>query len=91
MVFNYVCILIATSVKFDQSAYSVNERNEKVQIVLVLSNPSSTIITVEVLSTDGSATGKHKYIDGKTSWKIFVWNYFIEMFKRIIFVAYQYP
>ena len=38
--------------------YDVNENNGNVQLVLVLSNPSSTDITVEVLDTDGSTNGE---------------------------------
>ena len=44
---------------FDQSEYSVNEDAGPIQPVLVISNPSSTDITVQVTSTDGSATGKY--------------------------------
>ena len=43
---------------FGQSAYSVNENDEPAQAVLVLSNPSSIDITVEVYNTDGSAFGE---------------------------------
>ena len=43
---------------FEQHIYTVNEADETVQLVLVLSIPSSTDITVEVFSTEGSATGK---------------------------------
>ena len=41
--------------------YNVDEDSGPVQPVLVLSNPSSTSVTVEVLSTDGSAAGKYTY------------------------------
>ena len=37
--------------------YHVNEGSGVVQVALVLSNPSSVDITVEVLNTDESATG----------------------------------
>ena len=47
---------------FSQSAYSVNENDEPAQAVLVLSNPSSSDITVEVFNTDGSATGESVFI-----------------------------
>ena len=50
-------VLVAT-VSFEQQTYNVNEADEKVEPVLVLSNPSSTVITIEVSSTDGLATGK---------------------------------
>ena len=44
---------------FNQSMYSVNEDAGPVQPVLVISNPSSTDITVQVTNTDGSATGEY--------------------------------
>ena len=44
--------------KFNQSTYNVDEDDGPVQPVLLLSNPSSTDITISVFSTDGSATGK---------------------------------
>ena len=43
---------------FNQSMYSVNEDAGPVQPVLVISNPSSTDIIVQVTSTDGFATGE---------------------------------
>ena len=52
----YLCLL-AITVMFGQSKYSVNEHEELSQAVLVLSNPSSTDLTVQVTNTDGSATG----------------------------------
>ena len=44
---------------FSEIIYSVNENAGPAQPVLVLSNPSSSNITVEVLTTDGSATGEY--------------------------------
>ena len=44
---------------FTQTVYYVNEDAGPVQPILVLSNPSSTDITVEVFNTDGSATGEY--------------------------------
>jgi len=46
-------------VRFEQSAYSVDENNGPAQPVLVLDRASSTPITVEVFNTDGSATGEY--------------------------------
>ena len=43
---------------FSQTTYSVDEDDGPAQPVLVLSNPSSTDITVQVTNTDGSATGE---------------------------------
>ena len=44
--------------KYIKSKYKVNENDGQAQPVLVLSNPSSTDITISVFSTDGLATGK---------------------------------
>ena len=44
---------------FSEIIYSANENSGSVQFVLVLSNPSSTDITVQVDNTDGSATGEY--------------------------------
>ena len=44
---------------FDQPTYSVDEDGGPAQPALVLSNSISTNITVEVFSTDGSATGEY--------------------------------
>ena len=43
---------------FNQSTYSVNEDDGSVQPVLVLSNPSSTNITIQVKETSGAATSE---------------------------------
>ena len=51
-------IATAITVSFSQSTYTVGEDDGVVQPVLVLSNPSSTDITVQVISTDNTATGK---------------------------------
>ena len=45
-------------VSFIQSTYSISEDAGPAQPVLVLSNPSSTDITVQVTNTDGTATGE---------------------------------
>ena len=42
---------------FNQSEYSVDEDDGLVTVVLILSNPLSTNITVLVKDSDGSATG----------------------------------
>ena len=55
---DYLFCLIATTMSFAQPTYIVDEADGTVEPVLVLSNPSSSVITVQVFSTDGSATGK---------------------------------
>ncbi|XP_065885723.1 hemicentin-1-like isoform X3 [Dysidea avara] len=47
----------AVTVSFEQSTYNVDEDDGPAQPVLVLSNPSSTNIIVQVFNIDGSATG----------------------------------
>ena len=49
---------VAVSVFFNKSSYNVKENNALVQPVLVLSNPSSIDIAVQVVNTDISATGE---------------------------------
>ena len=51
-------LYIAVTVSFEQSTYSVDEDDGPAQPVLVLSNPSSTNIIVQVFNIDGSATGQ---------------------------------
>ena len=56
--FNYVSLITtAITVSFSQSTYSVNEDDGPVQLVLV-SNPSSTDITVQVRDNSNTATGE---------------------------------
>ena len=58
---NYVnCLYLSDiTVTFSRTTYSVDEDDGPAQPTLVLSNPSSTDITVEVTSRDGSATGEY--------------------------------
>ena len=46
------------SVSFNQPTYSVNESDGMVQLVLLLSNQSTTDITVQVIDSDNSAMSK---------------------------------
>ena len=54
--------MLATTVGFNQSMYHINENDGSVTLTLVLSNLSSFNVIVQVLSTDGSARGKHASI-----------------------------
>ena len=49
---------VAITVEFNQSTYRVTEDDGSIQILLVLSNPSSFVITADVFSTSDSATGE---------------------------------
>ena len=53
-----ILLFVAITVMFNQSTYSVVENAGPARPVLVLSNPSTTDITVQVTNTDGSATGE---------------------------------
>ena len=50
---------VAANVSFTQSTYFVNETENFVQVEMVLSNPSSNNVTVQITSSDMTATGKH--------------------------------
>ena len=52
---------VGATVSFNKSAYRVNEGYGPVQPILVLSNPSSFAITVQVTDTGNTATGKLHY------------------------------
>ena len=56
---NSLFILLAAMMAFSQSLYRINEDDGPADFILVLSNPLSSSLIVKVLSTDGSATGKH--------------------------------
>ena len=55
----HMCFVVDIMVSFSQSTYSVSEDGGLFQIGLVLSNPSSADITVQVTNTDESATGEY--------------------------------
>ena len=61
-IYIYFLIYIAPTVMFEQQIYSVDEDDGLAPPALILSNPSSTDITVQVFSTSVSATGEY-YID----------------------------
>ena len=52
-------ILTAITISFDQITYFVNENNETVELKAILSNPSATNITVQILSSDVTAISKY--------------------------------
>ena len=55
---------VAPTITFNQSTHTINEDDGLVTIVLILSDPSTTDITVQVLTTDGSATGEYGIGEG---------------------------
>ena len=55
------CYFSDITLKFNQSVYSVNEDMKLVKVVLVLSNPISTAITLKINYSDSTASSKHTY------------------------------
>ena len=53
-------LFTAASVKFLESSYRTNEKSN-VQLMLALSNPSSTDVIVNIQSKDTSATGMYMF------------------------------
>ena len=49
---------IVATVTFEQAAYNVSENNTTQLIVLILSKPSSTIISLEVFDVNTTAFGE---------------------------------
>ena len=43
---------------FNQLTYSVNENAGTIQLVVVISEPLSDSITIQIITIDGSATGE---------------------------------
>ena len=58
----YVCFfLVAITIGFDQLIYFVNEDNGTVELMAILSNPSTTDITVQIISSDVTAISKYTH------------------------------
>ena len=53
-----ISYLLVATISFDQLSYKVSETDGEVQGVLVLSNPSSTDITIEIVNMNIDAMGK---------------------------------
>ena len=56
-VYLIILSIIALTVFFDQSSCRINENRGPVQLILFLSNPSSTDITVQVNDNSSTAMG----------------------------------
>ena len=56
--FNVNVYFLAIDVFFNESTYTIDENSTHVQPVLILSNPSSTDITVQVTDNNDTATGE---------------------------------
>ena len=60
-----ICIyndfLVAITISFNELIYFVNESNETVELLVILSNPSATDITVHIMSSNVTATSKYAH------------------------------
>ena len=53
-----IFIIVDVTVSFKNPRYNVYENNGTLQLVLALSNPSSTDITIKVVNYDNTTMGK---------------------------------
>ena len=51
-------MITAVSIQFKKDLYRINEKNKRLNVMLNLSNPSSTNIKLKVNTNDVTATGK---------------------------------
>ena len=54
-----IVLYVVITMEFNQSTYRVDEDDGSIQIFLVLSNPSSFVVTADVFSTSDSAIGEY--------------------------------
>ena len=54
----FIIFLLVISVSFNELMYSVNENSGTLQPMLILSQPSSTDITIQVITNEGTATSE---------------------------------
>ena len=55
----YCLSYTAATVSFNQLMYTINENEGPAQLTLILSNPSSSDVTVQVSDVRGNATGEY--------------------------------
>jgi len=54
--YNSIFNLVAIDIFFNESTYDVLESDQYVQLVLVLSNPSATDVTIQVIDNNGTTS-----------------------------------
>jgi len=58
-IYVHACVnFVAPTVSFSKSNYGVNENDGVVELILVLSNPLSSDVTIRITTFDREATGK---------------------------------
>ena len=68
-------LLLEITVQFGQAMYTINENAGVVQVSLILSNPSSTAVMIQVFNADGSATGKYNNVHCHTyNYMLILWD-----------------
>lgn len=57
----HICKISDTTISFEKPVYGIEEYDGAIHPVLILSNPVSKDVTVNIISTDGSADGNYPY------------------------------
>ena len=52
-------LILAVTLRFNPTIYSINENNGILQPILILSAPLLTDFTLQVINIDSTASGKH--------------------------------
>ena len=58
LIYIYIYSLV-TTIRFSQPAFTANENSEEAEVVLQLSNPLSSDLIVEVITSDDTALGEY--------------------------------
>ena len=75
-------LLLEITVRFSQAMYSVSENAGVVQVSLILSNPSSTVVRMELSTADRSANGKYNNVHYYTTniYEFHLYNVCLDLF-----------
>ena len=71
----YNDILAAITISFNELIYFVNESNETVELLVILSNPSATDITVHTMSNNVTAISKYAHNYNLLDMNIYIYIY----------------
>ena len=73
----YCFVFVAVAISFDPLTYFVNENNQTVELLAILSNPSIADITVQIMSSDVTAISKYSRSGCRTSLHMYICIYYI--------------
>ena len=75
----YVCTILETVMCFNDTSISINEDQGLVVFSIRFTNPSSSNITIPVITTDGTATGEIKIIVIMYEYQSLYWLFYISL------------